>query len=162
MHKKSSIFVTGLALAGSLHVLTGAEGAPPFGGLPASTAMFRMFCADQEPRFKAKIAFAEAKVGPQPAQRQSWDAFVTEASAAARPVRALCEAPPPLAGDDVLEELAFRQKTVAAILETDRGFLAAAQKLLVVLDSKQQRAFADSIAPAFPPVAAWGPPGPHP
>jgi len=163
MRKKGYFFlVTSIALASSIQALACTQRISPFGGLPSATVMFREFCADQDPRFKAKIAFAEAKLGLQPTQRERWVAFVAEASAAARPIHTLCAGSPPMADGDVAEELDYRQKMLAAVLETDRAFIEAAKKLLVGLDSKQQRALADAIIHPHGAVPGFAPPGPHP
>ena len=154
---KSYFLVAGMALVSSI-ALAGAEAGPPLGGVPSAAGIFRKFCADEDALFKAKIAFTEAKLDLQPRQRPSWDAFVSESSAAAQSIRSLCEETPTTADSDVAAELDFHQRALAAFLDTNRAFTTAAKKFLTALNSEQQRTLAELVIHPFPPL---GPPGPH-
>lgn len=160
MPKKSCLLVIVIALVSSFQALARAETSSRF-RLPSAAGMFQKFCADEGPLFKAKIAFTEAKLSLQPAQRQSWDDFVAEAFAAAQPIRTLCKESPATADSNPVEELDFREKATTAFLETNRALTTAAKKFITALNSEQQRAFADSFSHPFSPMPLFSSHGPR-
>lgn len=164
MHTKSYFLVAGVVLVGSFRAPAGAEPAAPFFGLPSSTGMFQRFCADEDALLKSKMAFTEAKLNLQPKQRTEWDAFVAEYSAAAQPIRTLCQGSPPTVDSDIAATLDFHQRALTVFLEMNNGFIAATKKFLVALSPEQQRVIVKSTIHPFPPIPPilfpFGPPGP--
>jgi LTXXQ motif family protein len=160
MRSKPHLFITAIALAGSVPPVAGAEPVAPFDGPPSAGAILWKFCADEGPLFQAQMAFIEAKLNLQPAQRESWQAFVADASAAAQSIRTFCGELPQPADNDAVGQLDLRQKMLTAILETHLALTTAAQKPIAVLNSEQQSVFADPFLFPFLPPPPLGPLGP--
>jgi hypothetical protein len=110
--------------------------------------MFERMCADSDARLASRMAFVEAKVKPTAAQRGAWDAFARDSRAAAQPVRALCDNPPPRAADnDAAAGLARRERFAAAMVQSLAVLRSAVERFQAVLDDAQKTALAEALSP---------------
>lgn len=101
-------------------------------------------CADQEPRFAARMAFIEAKTVLRPEQRGDWDGFVTASRAAQQSLWNIC-APPSQLPSTALARLELREKVKAAAGTSDMLQRIANANLLKSLNPEQQERFAEAL-----------------
>ena len=92
-----------LVLTATAPTMAGAQVAPQPGATPAQ--MMERMCADHDAHFAARMAFLEAKIGLEAAQRPAWEAFVGAMRAAEKPIRDMCQSPPPPSADDPVAQL---------------------------------------------------------
>ncbi|MBV9835423.1 MAG: Spy/CpxP family protein refolding chaperone [Alphaproteobacteria bacterium] len=140
--------VAGIALIGSAVAIAQT---PPPGG-PAHPdrdamrrAMHERVCKEAPARLAGRIAYAEVKLGITDAQKSAWQAFTTEAKAAAQPMMKLCDTPPTNVRGDAAAELAQRERFLQATLDTTKAMRAAVEKLSPVLNADQKTKLADLI-----------------
>ncbi|MGE3649289.1 MAG: Spy/CpxP family protein refolding chaperone [Reyranellaceae bacterium] len=133
--------VAGLAMLGSAVAIAQT---PPHGGPtpPDRDAMRRTMhervCKEAPARLAGRIAYAEVKLGITDAQKSAWQTFTTEARAAAQPMMKLCDTPPANTRGDAAAQLAQRERSLTAMLETTKAMRAAVEKLTPVLTADQK------------------------
>ena len=146
-----------LVLTATAPTMAGAQVAPQPGATPAQ--MMERMCADHDAHFAARMAFLEAKIGLEAAQRPAWEAFVGAMRAAEKPIRDMCQSPPPPSADDPVAQLEALDRREIARAQMQEGRRAAVARLRSALASDQQRRLAEVILRQGP----WprpGPPGP--
>ena len=139
--------VAGLALFGSAVAI--AQTPPTAPTSPDRDGMRRQMhtrvCADAPARLAGRIAYAEVKLGITDAQKSAWQAFATEARAAAQPMIKLCDTPPANTRGDAAADLAQRERFLMASLETTKAMRVAVEKLTPVLTADQKTKLADAV-----------------
>jgi len=107
-------------------------------------------CADGDAVLNAHLAFLETKLKPRDDQKQAFASFAGEVRAATRPMRDLCAGGPPRPEPGLLGRMRFMDRVGSAMLGTEKGMLAALEKLVPVLDETQRRTL-DELPPPFAP-----------
>lgn len=139
--------IAGLALVGSAVALAQT---PPTAPTPPDRDAQRRemranMCAEAPARLAGRIAYAEVKLGITDAQKSAWQAFATEARAAAQPMMKLCDTPPANTRGDAAAELAQRERYLTAALESTKAMRAAVEKISPVLTAEQKTKLADVV-----------------
>ena len=140
--------VAGIALLGSAVAI--AQTPPPGGSMPPDRdamrrTMHERVCKEAPARLAGRIAYAEVKLGITDAQKSAWQAFSTEARAAAQPMMKLCDTPPANTRGDAAAELMQRERFLQATLDTTKAMRVAVEKLTPVLTADQKTKLADLI-----------------
>jgi hypothetical protein len=134
---------------------------PAFSGAaPPPHALQEHFCADQEAIFRSRMAFLEAKLDLQPAQRQSWDVFVADSRIADEPMRRLCDERPGAEPQAPLAELERVQRRLETHLQSHVALVGAVRKFVVALGAEQQVTLARALHRPPPPFHLPPPPPP--
>ena len=108
-----------LVLTATAPTMAGAQAAPQPGATPAQ--MMERMCADHDAHFAARMAFLEAKIGLEAAQRSAWEAFVGAMRAAEKPIRDMCQSPPPPSADDPVAQLEALDRREIARAQMQEG-----------------------------------------
>ena len=146
-----------LVLTATAPTVAGAQAAPQPGATPAQ--MMERMCADLDAHLAARMAFIEAKIGLEAAQRPEWEAFVGAMRAAEKPIRDMCQSPPPPPADDPVAQLEALDRREIARAQMQEGRRAAVARLRRALAPDQQRRLAEVILRQGPRPQP-GPPGP--
>jgi hypothetical protein len=143
-----------LVLTATAPTMAGAQAPQPW-ATPAQ--MMERMCADHDAHFAARMAFIDAKIGLEAAQRPAWEAFVGAMRAAEKPIRDMCQSPP--SADDPVAQLEALDRREIARAQMQEGRRAAVARLRSALASDQQRRLAEVIL-RHGPRPRPGPPGP--